>query len=112
MAEHPVETMGVAPPHPEERPPEQPPGSVQEFEPGDHALGLPHVPAWDQAQHHPEELRALEDHFHVEVHEGAVTTPECYAADPPSWPSTPDSGATLHGTTCTRAPFPCSGSPE
>lgn len=111
VAEHPVEMTEVVPVLPEEHHQGQLLDSVQEFEPEDHELDLPRVPALVLVQRHPEERHALEDHFHVEVHEVAAAELECYAADRPDWPSTPDSGATLHGTTCTRALCPCSESP-
>lgn len=87
-------------------------GSALEFELGVHESDLLRVLALALGPQHPEELRALEDHCHVEAREGAVATPECYAADRPDWPNKPSSDATPHGTTYTRAPCPCSESPE
>lgn len=111
VAERSVPTMELVLDHREALLREQPTGSVQEFELGVHESDLLRVLALVLVLRHPEELRALEDHYRVEAREGAVTTPECCAADPPDWPNTPGSDATLHGTTCTRALCPCSESP-
>lgn len=97
--------------HQEGHPQERRIDSAQVFELGVHALDLLRVRALALVQRRPEELRALEDHFRVVVHEEAVARPGCYAADRPGWPGRPDSGAALHGTTCTRALCPCSESP-
>lgn len=101
----------VVPVHPEVLLQGQLIGSALEFELAVHGSDLLRGLASALVPQHPEELRALEAHCHVEAHEGAVTTPECYAADRPDWPGKPSSGAALHGTTCTRALCPCSESP-
>lgn len=111
-AEHPVELTEVVPTHQEEPLLVQPIDSDRGSAPGDHALDLPRAREADPVQFRWEELRALEDHYRAEAHAEAAAGPECYAADRPDWPDTPDSDATLHGTTCTRAPCPCFESPE
>lgn len=130
-AEHPAETTEVVPPHREEPLLVQPIDSDRESALEDHALDRPRAREEDPGQCHWEELHALEDRCHAEAHEEATRVSfneevknklfdphlpaaelECYAADRPDWQDTPDSGATLHGTTCTRAPCPCSESPE
>lgn len=110
--EHQVEMAEAAPQHQEGPLPVQPIDSDQEFALEDHALDHLRVLEADPVRYHWEELHALEDHYHVEAHEAAAEGPECCVADQPDWPDTLDFGATLHGTTCTRALYPCFESPE
>lgn len=112
VGHRPVETTEVVPAHREEPHPVQPIDSDQGSALGDHALDRPHAREVVPVQRHWEELHASEDHYCVEAHEEAAVGPECYAADRRDWPDTPDSDATLHDRTCTRAPCPCFESPE
>lgn len=110
VAGHLAELSEVVPLHPEERHQEQLIDSALEFGPGDRELDLLRVPAL--GLRHRGELHALADHYHAAVRVEAATTLECYAGDPPDWPSRPNFDAKQRGRTCTRALCPYSGSPE
>lgn len=60
---------------------------------------------------HPAERHALADHCRAEGRAAAEAAPGYCAADRPNSPDKPGSGAAPHGTTYTRSPCPCSGSP-
>lgn len=95
-----------------EPPLEQLPDSDQAFVPDYRVMDLPRDQIADREQLQMGELRALEDHRHVAVHEGAVAAVECYVGDPLDLLGTPDYGATRRGKTCTHAPCPYSENPE
>lgn len=59
----------------------------------------------------PAGRRALEDRYRAGGRAEAEEAPGCCAADRPGSPNRPGSGAAPRGTTCTRSPCPCSGSP-
>lgn len=112
VVEHLVELSAVVRLQLEARHPEQLIGSVPEFGPVGHALDRLRGLALALGPHHWEELHALEDHYRAAIHAEAATKPECCVADPPDWPSTPDSGAMQRDRTYTRALCPYFGSPE